>query len=235
MTADQQNNNSPRWFAIRTMPGFQSPHRERWPVPSVSAINGRPRGKGYTMASELDPSRSKIEANLDDAGFVHYMPAEYLAVRNRQKPGLYELRRFALLKGYMFVEITSDADWYRLYDVAGVHGVVDNCGKPYVINAIDLFRIRMFEQSSKASAHAKAQSLSKVNDRLEREKRKHIIRATRKKLFPGKEVKLIWGDKVGREATVQAWDDQDQVRVLLSSLEAATETITVPFEFLKAS
>lgn len=225
----------PQWFAIRTMPGFQSPHRERWPVPSVSAINGRARGRGYTIASELDPSRTKIEANLDDAGFVHYMPAEYLAVRNRQKAGLYELRRFALLKGYMFVEVANDADWYRLYDVVGVHGVVDNCGKPFAISPIDLFRLRMFEQSSKAAAKAKAESMSKANERLVREKRKHIIRAARKKLFPGKEVKLIWGDKIGREATVQAWNDQDQVRVLLNSLEAAAETITVPFEFLKAA
>lgn len=223
------------WFAIRTLPGFQTPNRERWPEPSASAINGRPRGRGYTIASALDPTRSKVEANLDEAKFIHYMPVEYLAVRNRSKAGLYELRRFAMLKGYMFVEVATDADWYRLYDVVGVHGVVENCGKPFAIGSLDLFRLRMYEQNSKAVAKAKAESLSKATDRLEREKRKHVIRGTRKKLFPGREVKLIWGDKVGRDATVQAWTDQDQVRILLNSLEAAKETITVPFEFLKVA
>jgi transcription antitermination factor NusG len=222
------------WYAIRTMPGFQAPHREHWPEPSASAIDGRARGKGYHMASAIDPGRSKIEANLDDAGVIHYMPAEYMAVRNRSKASIYELRRFAMLKGYMFVEL-ADEDWYRLFKVAGVHGVVDNCGKPFAIGALDLFRLRMYEQNSKAVAVAKAASLSTSTKRLEREKHKHIIRGARKKLFPGREVKLIWGDKVGREATVQAWDDQDQVRVMLDSLESATETITVPFEFLKVA
>jgi len=225
----------PQWFAIKTMPGFQTPNRERWSVPSVSAIDGHARGRGYTMASGLDPSRSKIEANLDAAGFIHYMPAEYRAVRNRQKAGVYELRRFALLKGYMFVEIANDAGWYRLYDVVGVQGVVDNCGKPFAISPIDLFRLRMFEQNSKAAAKASAESLSKANERLQREKRNHVIRGARKKLFPGREVRLIWGDRIGRDATVQAWNDQDQVRVLLNNLEAAADTITVPFEFLKAA
>lgn len=214
------------WYAIRVLPGFQAPHRLRWSEPNEC--------RGYQIASALDPNRSKVEANLDKAKFTHYMPAEYMAVRNRSKPGLYELRRFALLKGYMFVEL-ADEDWYRLYDVVGVHGVVENCGKPFAISAMDLFRLRMFEQHSKAAEAAKVESLAGAATRLEREKRKVVIRGARKKLFPGREVKLIWGDKIGREATVQGWNDQDQVRVLLSSLEAATETITVPYEFLKAA
>jgi transcription antitermination factor NusG len=222
-----------QWFAIRTMPGAQSPHRERWPEPSASALKGRPRGRGYRVMSALDHTRSRIEANLEEAGFVYYMPAEYTAVRNRAKAGLYEVRRFSLLKGYVFVEL-ADADWFRLYDVAGVHGVVENCGKPFAISALDLFRLRMYEQNSKALAAAKAESLSGAAARLEREKRKVIIRGARKKLFPGRDVKLIWGDKIGRDATVQAWNDQDEVKLLLKSLDAA-ETITVPFEYLKAA
>lgn len=223
-----------RWYAVRTMPGFQAPHRERWTEPSLSALNGVSRGCGYTVVSTLDHSRSKVEANLDEARFTFYMPSEYTAVRNRKKAGLYELRRFALLKGYIFIEL-SDADWLRLYDVPGVHGVVENCGQPFAINALDMFRLRMYEQNSRAAALAKAASLSKAGERLIREKRKGIIKGAKKKLFPGREVKLIWGDKVGHEATVQGWNDQDQVKVLLNSLEAATETITVPFEFLKAA
>jgi transcription antitermination factor NusG len=222
------------WYAVRTMPGFQAPHRERWPEPNASALQGKQRGRGYIIASAITPDRSKIEANLDDAGFVHYMPAEYVAVRKRQKAGLYELRRFALLKGYIFVEL-ADRDWLRLYDVPGIRGVVENCGHPFAISTLDLFRLRMYEQNNRAVAQAKVDSLSKAGERIEREKRKGVIKGARKKLFPGREVKLIWGDKAGHDATVQAWEDQDQVRVLLSSLEAATETITVPFEFLKAA
>jgi transcription antitermination factor NusG len=222
-----------KWYAVRVLPGFQAPHRERWPEPSITALEGKPRGRGYTICSALDHSRSKIEANLSEAGFVHYMPAEYMAVRNRKKASIYELRRFALLKSYIFVEI-EDEDWLRLYDVIGVRGVVDNCGHPFAISALDLFRLRMFEQNSRAVASAKAESLSRAGERLEREKRKGVIKGARKKLFPGREVKLIWGDKIGHEATVQAWEDQDKVKVLLSSLEAS-ETITVPFEYLKAA
>lgn len=222
------------WYAIRTMPGFQAPHRERWPVPSATALKGQARGRGYTIATELDHSRSKIEANLAEAHFTYYMPCEYMAVRNRKKAGLYELRRFALLKGYVFVEL-ADEDWFRLYDVLGVRGVVENCGQPFAISHLDMFRLRMYEQNSRAVAVAKAESLSKAGERLEREQRKGVIKGARKKLFPGREVKLIWGDKAGREATVQAWEDQDKVKLLLDNLESATETITVPFEFLKVA
>lgn len=221
------------WYAIRTMPGFQAPHRERWPEPNASALQGKQRGRGYVVVSAITPDRSKIEANLDDAGFVHYMPAEYLAVRSRKKASVYELRRFALLKGYIFVELT-DADWYRLYDVPGVRGAVENCGQPFVIGALDLFRLRMYEQNNRAVAVARVESLSRAGERLEREKRKTVIKGARKKLFPGRDVKLIWGGKVGHDATVQAWDDDGHVRVLLGNLEAG-ETITVPFEHLKAA
>lgn len=223
-----------KWYAVRVMPGFQAPHRERWPEPNASARQGKQRGRGYTIASAITPDRSKIEANLDDAGFVHYMPSEYMAVRNRKKASIYELRRFALLKGYIFVEL-ADQDWYRLYDVPGIRGVVENAGQPFAINALDLFRLRMYEQNNKAVANAKAASLSKANERIARSKREGIVRGAKKKMFPGRDVKLIWGDRAGREATVQAWEDQDKVRVLLDSLEAATETITVPFEYLKAA
>lgn len=222
------------WYAIRTMPGFQAPNRERWPEPSASALKGQRRGRGYTIASALNPDMSKIEANLEVAGLVYYMPVEYIAVRNRSKARLYELRRFALLKGYMFVELAADEDWHKLSKVIGIKGIVGNCGQPFVITALDLFRLRMYEQSSKAAAKAKAESLSKAGDRLIRDQRKIAVRGARKKLFPGRDVKLLWGDYVGRDATVQAWNDADQVSVLLSSLDAA-ETITVPYEYLKVA
>lgn len=222
------------WYAVRTSPGAQQPKREYWPETSESSK------KGYRIVSGIASDYSAVELALKDAGFTYYMPVEFSAVRNRQKRGVYELRRFALLKGYLFVTDLKDEDWPRLVGgcgkkgVPGIQGVVANCGKAFSISAMDLFRLRMFEQKSRAEAHAKAASLSRAEERLARDKRKVIIRGARKKLFPGRDVKLIWGDKAGREATVQAWDDQDNVKVLLQSLDAAAETITVPYEFLKA-
>jgi len=222
------------WYAVRTLPGAQQPKREYWTESENE--DGKPvrSKKGYRVVSGVASDHSAVELALEDAGFTHYMPVEFMAVRNRRKQGIYELRRFALLKGYLFVEI-ADGDWMRLYDVSGIRGVVLNAGKPFSISALDLFRLRMYEQNSRAVAQAKADSLSKAGERLAREQRKAVVKGARKKLFPGREVKLIWGDKAGRDATVQAWEDQDNVRVLLNSLEAATETITVPFEFLKAA
>lgn len=220
------------WFAIRTKPGAQQPKREYWPEPSKSALEGHPRGKGYRIASSTNPAISAIETALEAKGFTFYMPAEFAVVRNRNHKNLYELRRFALMKGYMFV---GDPDWSRLMDVPGVQGIVGIDGVPFPIGAMDLFRLRMYEANSRAEADNKARSLSGAVDRLAREQRKVIVRGARKKLFPGRSVKLIWGGKVGREATVQGWDDRDHVRVLLQSLEDAAETITVPYEFLKAA
>jgi transcription antitermination factor NusG len=220
------------WYAIRTKPGAQQPKREYWLEPSKSALDGHVRGKGYYLASSVNPALSAVEMALEEKGFTFYMPAEFTAVRNRNHKGLYEVRRFALMKGYMFV---NDPDWSKLMSVPGVQGVVGNNGDPFPIRPMDLFRLRMYEANSKALAVSEAKSLSTAGERLTREQRKVIARSTRKKLHPGREVKLIWGNKVGREATVQAWEDQDHVRVLLQSLDAAAETIVVPFEHLKAA
>lgn len=220
------------WYAIRTKPGAQQPKREYWREPSVTALNGRARGKGYRMASSTNPEMSAIETALERKGITFYMPAEYAVVRNRHHKGLYELRRFALMKGWMFV---CDPDWSELADVPSVQGIASNNGTPFRIGAMDLFRLRMYEANSRAEAAHKAASLSEAGKRLEREKRKVIVRSARKKLHKGRSVKLIWGDKVGREATVQAWEDQEHVRVLLKSLDDADETVIVPFEHLKAA
>lgn len=210
------------------------PQREYWPEPSKSALNGERRGKGYRIRSSVNPERSAIERALEEAGFTFYMPAEFAAVRNRRKAGLYETRRYALMKGYAFVAEINDLNQRRLLDVPGVRGIVaSDSGHPYVISSTDLHRLRMYEHNSRHEAQAKVARLSGNEENAIRAKRKVAIRGARKKLFPKREVKLIWGDKVGREATVQAWRDQDQVEVLLSSLDAAPETITVPYEYLK--
>lgn len=223
------------WYAIRTTPGAQQPKREFWPE---TAERSR---KGYRIVSGLASDYSAVELALKDRGFTFYMPVEFSAIRNRHKSGLYELRRYPLLKGYLFVSELADEDWPRLVGapgipgVPGIQGVVGSFGRPVAINPVDLFRLRMFEQNSRAEATHKAAQLTKSEDRLSREKKKLAARNARKKLFAGREVKLIWGDKVGRDATVAAWDDQDHVKVILQGLDAATETIMVPYEFLKAA
>lgn len=224
------------WYAIRTAPGAQMPQREYWAEPSVSAIAGRPRGKGYRIRSSVNPTKSAVELALDAAGVVHYMPAEYSAVRNRQKKGVYEVRRFAMLKGYAFVsEIETDEDWARVLYAAGVQGAVCNAGEPFPISSMDIHRLRMYEANSRMEAEAKAKRLSTNEARDMRKEKKKAARSARRKLFPGKSVRLIWGDKIGREATVAGWKDDEHVRVLLGQLEAADAPIVVPYEFLKAA
>lgn len=224
------------WYAIRTKPGAQVPRRERWKEPSISALKGKMHGCGYRIVSSLNPERSAIEDALESAGFTFYMPAEFVAVRKRDKKGLYELRRFALMKGYAFIMgAGTDQELAKLRDIRFVQGVVANqFGRPYAIGSMDMFRLRMYEQNSRAEAVAKVAALSKEEETRQRHAHKAIAKAARKKLFPGRDVKLIWGDKVGRDATVAAWQDQESVRVILQGLDEA-ETITVPYEFLKAN
>lgn len=222
------------WYAARTIPGAQQPQREYWPEPSASALKGSPRGKGYRIATSLNPEQSAVERALERAGFVHYMPAEFVAVRNRHKKGLYDVRRYALMKGYVFIGEMRENDWQRLLDVPGIRSVVtDLDGYPYPINMLDIHRLRMYEHNSRQEATAKAKKLAMDDEKTRQAKRKIALKGAKRKLFPGRDVVLIWGDKTGREATVQAWHDQDQVRVLLRNLDASLETVSVPYNFLK--
>lgn len=225
------------WYAIRTTPGSQAPRRERWVEPSASALKGQTRGKGYRIASSIDPERSAIEMALETAGIVHYMPAEFAAVRNRHRKGLYELRRYALIHGYAFVsEMEMDAQWARLLAIPGVKDVVMTAdGKPYPIDAMDIFRLRMFEAHSRAAAADLAKRLSAHEEREGRKAAKKAAKAARKKMFPGRAVRLIWGREVGRDATVTAWQGEEHVKVLVQKLDGADKTVTVPYGFLKSS
>lgn len=226
-----------KWYAIRTAPGAQRPQREYWKEPSASALKGVARGQGYRIVSGVNPERSAIELALEGRGFAFYMPAEYEAVRNRHRKGIYELRRFPLMKGYAFVgEIVTDEAWGRLLSTPGVQGVISSVeGKPFPISMMDIHRLRMFEAYSRAEATNKAQRLTVHEAREGRRNRSKAARAARKRLFAGRPVRLLWGDKVGHDATVAAWHDEEYVRVLVQQLDAAPEMITVPYSFLKAA
>lgn len=228
------------WYAIRTLPGAQVPQRE-YVVEKTAGEDGKSRGKGYRIAPSLNPHKSAVELALEDAGFTYYMPAEFAVVRNRHKKGLYETRRFPLLRGYVFVCEMQDGDWFRLLGtpehpgVPGIRGVVANNGRPFPISGMEMFKLRMYEAESRALAEQKARYMSGGEERLAREKRKIAARNARRKLHIGKEAKLIWGKHAGSTVKVKAWPEQDTVSVILQSLDAVSETITVPYEYLKVA
>lgn len=216
-----------KWYAIKTKPGAQQPRREYWTETTRSE-------KGYRVVSGANPYKTAVELSLERGGFTHYMPAEYEAVRNRNKKGLYELRRFPLLRGYVFVGEVADGNWERLLKkTPGVAGVVCNNGEPFPISMLDIHRVRMFEAESKAQAEAKARYMTSATDRQRLAQQKVAALAAKRKLYTGRSVKVVWGEHVGREATVAGWKDQDHVRALLQTIEAGEVLIEIPYEHLE--
>ncbi len=131
------------WYAIRTMPGAQMPQREFAVEATPLAKNGRPRGKGYRIVPSLNPRLSAIERALDEAGFIHYMPVEKRLIRDRRKPDLWKTRRFALLLGYVFIK--GPCNFLRLQDLPGVAGIVGTCGRPQLVDVVDILTLRTAE------------------------------------------------------------------------------------------
>jgi len=199
------------WIAVRTKPGAQTPKREY----TTEATSSR---KGYRLVPSLDPHMSAVERALSDAGFTVYMAAEYDVVRNRHKKGLYELRRFALLKGYVFVADIEDHQWPKLMKVPGVQGVVANNWKPVTMKPMDMFRLRMFEANSKALALAKAEAMKQGDE--EQMLRRAAGKNARRALKAKRAVKIKRGNKA---------------RDIQRLLDASVETLTVPHEQLKAA
>lgn len=221
------------WYAIRTKPGSQTYHRELW-------VEKFERRDGYRITSAADPGITRLEHDLAAHGFVYYMPAEFVASRHRRKTGLCDVRRFPLIKGYAFVSEIAPRDWSRLVEIDTVDSIVTTSeGNPVVIDRLDIHRLRMFEADSKARAQYQADLLAVRNRRAEKQSSKVSARSARKKLFRDRKAKVIWGDHVGREATVLAWQGEAHVRALVKSLDEAAgenlEQIVVPYQFLKAA
>lgn len=129
------------WYAIRTAPGSQLPQRE------FKAIKTRSR-KGYRIDASVDPDQSMIERSLSHAGIRHWMPCEKRLQRDRRKTHVWRTRRFALMVGYVFVR---NPDWFALYDVPGVLGVVGCEGSPMPIDILDILLVRSMEAKSEAA------------------------------------------------------------------------------------
>lgn len=190
------------WFAIRTTPGAQRQHR-------------------------FNVAVSEVEQALTDAGFTHYMPAEYRVIRDRRKTRTYVVRRYPLLKGYVFVTSCSG-----VRDVDGVAAVVGSDESPYPVNIVDILKLRTIEAKSEDEAE---RDLRKVISAEEADARKTFnksLSAARRKLNDGARVRVLWGSAVGREATLAGWADDRHVRAILADLDGAGEVL-VPFDAVR--
>lgn len=197
------------WYAIRTHPAAQRPQREY-------VVERTRSSKGYRIVPSLDPRLSAVERSLTEAGFVHYMPAEFRAVRHRRKTGVYEVRRFPLLPGYMFV-----TDWRHVSDVPGVAGVIGSEGQPFAIALTDIMALRTIEARSEAEADRRAEQLAKGAQKETRRNKTAEVARVKKRILAGARVKVQWGAAIGREATILGWQDDGTVRAIADGLDAA--------------
>lgn len=209
------------WYAIRTMPGAQQPQREY-------TVEDTSRGKGYRIVPSLNPHVSAVEQALTRAGFTHYMPAECKMVRNRKKTGLYTIRRFPLLQGYVFVYGVED--FPKLEATPGVGRVVSIDGVPLSIPVADIMALRTIEAKSEAQADGDILKITSQATSRERKAAAKALAQAKRKLVPDKVVKILWGDSVGRQATVAGWSDDNQVKLVLDRLNAA---VLVPHDAVR--
>lgn len=220
------------WYAIRTAPGAQMPQRTyalestRLDYPGSKA-----RGKGYKIVPSLNPKMSAVERALSDIGVQFYMPAEFKVVRNRKKTGMYELRRFALLPGYCFVYNVTD--WLTLRKAPGVADVVGIDGVPLAISIVDIIALRTFEAKSQAEADKKVAALNSAEKATLSRNASKALSAAKRRFSAGQRVKVLWGNAVGREATLLGWDEHQQLRAIVDNLEAAG-AVSIPFDAVRA-
>lgn len=220
------------WHALRTAPGAQMPQREY-------AVETTRSAKGYRVIPSLTPGVSAVERALTNADVVHYMPAEFKVVRNRKKTGIYELRRFSLLPGYVFVHNVTD--WLSLLGdrqnpdalgVPGVAGVVSINKVPMAISVVDIIALRTIEARSKTKADREVAALNSSETAGLVTASNKALKQAKRRISAGQRVRIMWGAQAGREATVLGWDDQQQLKAIVDNLEAAGE-VTVPYDMVK--
>lgn len=210
-----------KWCAVRTLPGAQQPQREY-------TVEDTSRGKGYRIVPSLNPHVSAVEQALSRAGFVHYMPVDFKVIRDRKKSHSYTIRRFPLLQGYVFVYGVED--FPALEATPGVGRVVSIDGVPLSIPVADIMLLRTVEAKSESKADRDILKITSQHDSQARKAAAKALAAAKRKLVPEKVVKILWGDAVGRQATVAGWSDDNQVKVILDRLDAAVQ---VPHDALR--
>jgi transcription antitermination factor NusG len=158
------------------------------------------------------------------------MPAEFRVIRNRKKTGVYELRRFALIPGYVFVYNVTD--WLTLREAPGVAGIVGIDGVPLQISIVDIIALRQFEAKSQAKADREVVAMNSAVKADAAKVTSKALSLAKRRFNPGQRVKILWGSQAGRDATIAGWDDQQQLRAIVEGLEAA-ETVSVPYDAIK--
>ena len=216
------------WYAIQTLPGAQMPQREFEVEPTTLGKDGKPRGKGYRIVPSLNPEVSAIERALTDAGFVHYMPVDFKVIRDRKKTSTYKLRRFPLLKSYVFV--TSCAG---IRDVPGVGAIIGTEHAPYPVNILDILALRTIEAKSQKTAQSELSAKVSQSQSEAQKITKKTLNAAKAKLAEGRRVKVLWGKDVGHEATLAGWEDDKRVRAILHGLDAADRAVLIPFDSVR--
>lgn len=213
------------WCAIRTKPGYQMPQRDYTAEDTRSA-------KGYRIITSLDANVSAVERSLAKAGHRFYMPAEFKVFRNRQKTNTYELRRFALLPGYVFVYDVSDFEALRkLPGVAGlVVNIIGDLRVPLKIPVLDIIKLRTIEAKSQAKADREVAALNSSAKADVVRAADKALKLAKRRISAGQRVKIWWGAHVGYDATVIGWDDQQQLKAIVDHLESA---VSVPFDAVK--
>ncbi len=197
------------WYAIRTGPGAQMPQRDYERQPTKSK-------QGYRLVSSLDRNVSAVEKSLTRAGFVHYMPVMTKVVRNRRKTGDFSTHRNAMLQGYVFVYGVTN--WPKLLtETPGVQGVVAINGEPLPIRVSDIVLLRTIEAASEALADEQIEKLRLQEAREERKQRSVSVAAAKRRYRAGSRVRVLWGDAVGRGATVTGWGADGRLQACLSS------------------
>ena len=217
------------WLAIRTTPGAQMPQRQ-------FETELTTRGKGYRIVTSLCANVSAVERALSEAGYQHYMPAEFKVIRNRKKTGVYELRRFPLLQGYMFVHGVTDFE--RLRGVPGVAGLlVSHIGDqriPINVSVVDIITMRTIEANSHTKADKEVAALNSSERATLTKTAQKALAAAKRKLNAGQTVKILWGQGIGHEATLTGWEDNQHLKAILENLRTGVvEEISVPFDAVK--
>lgn len=208
------------------------PQRE-YTVEKPSEINPDMTGfgrKGYRIVPSLNPKMSAIERALNDIGVQHYMPADYRVIRNRKKTGVYELRRFALLPGYVFVYNVTD--WLKLREAPGVAGIVGIDGVPLKISIVDIIALRSFEAKSQAKADKEVMAMNSATRADAVKGSQKALALAKRRFSAGQRVKILWGSAAGREATIAGWDDRQQLKAIVDGLDAAA-MVSVAFDAVK--
>jgi hypothetical protein len=92
--------------------------------------------------------------------------------------------------------------------------------------------LRTVEAKSEARADRDILKITSQATSAERKAAAKALAQAKRKLVPDKVVKILWGDAVGRQATVAGWGDGNMVKVILDKLEAA-DAVLVPYDTLR--